>query len=81
MVFKGYITYSLFFETHSFNLGDGGNVVLESNQTTLNEWQTVEIKRVGRQGTLIVNRADRVQVTIFSYHRYMTRMKRKKWLV
>ena len=46
---------------YSFNLGDGG-IQLESNQTSLNVWQTVEIQRNGRQGTLVVNGAIHAQV-------------------
>ena len=45
----------------SFNLGDGG-VILESNETALNVWHTVEIQRNGRQGTLVVNGAIEAKV-------------------
>ena len=47
--------------TCSFNLGDGG-VILESNETALNVWHTVEIQRNGRQGTLVVNGAIEAKV-------------------
>jgi hypothetical protein len=48
----------------SFNLGDG-TITLESNQTSLNVWQTVEIRRNERQGTLVVNGATVGQVQCF----------------
>ena len=54
---------------HSFNLGDG-TVTLESNQTALNVWQTVEVRRNGRQGTLVVNGAvhGQVHIIIFGFN-------------
>ena len=43
-----------FYIIRSFNLGDG-TLTLESDQTQLNEWQMVEVRRNGRQGVLVVN--------------------------
>ena len=51
-------------DNYSFNLGDG-TITLESNQTALNVWQTIEIQRNGRQGTLVVNGAIHAQVIVF----------------
>ena len=43
-----------FYTIRSFNLGDG-TLTLESDETQLNEWQMVEVRRNGRQGVLVVN--------------------------
>ena len=40
---------------YSFNLGDATVQMESTNQTALNEWQNVEIRRNGRQGSLSVN--------------------------